>query len=157
LANHPHVKIGSLTSRSDERIAAADLVPSLGKANELWVEKFNLGKLVRSSEVVFITLPHTLAMKVAGELYEREKIVIDLSADFRLSRADVYERWYGERHKRRDLLKVAVYGLPEVYRDRLKGTNFIANPGCYPTGVLLVRYPLVWEDLIRLDSILVDS
>ena len=157
LANHPHVKIGLLTSRSDERIYAGDLVPALGKANDLWIEKFNFGKVVRASDVVFITLPHTLAMKVAGDLYDREKIVIDLSADFRLNRADVYEHWYDERHRRKDLLKVAVYGLPEVYRERIKATNLIANPGCYPTGILLGLYPLVQEDLIRLDSIVIDA
>src|SRR3990167_442075 len=94
LAHHPHVKIGSLTTRSEEKIAARELVPALGKANDLVIEKFNFHKVASSSDVVFITLPHTLAMTVAGDFYDKGKVVIDLSADFRLRRADVYEEWY---------------------------------------------------------------
>ena len=157
LARHPHVKIGSLTTRSEERMYARDLVPALGKANDLVIEKFNFHKVASSSDVVFITLPHTLAMKVAGEFYDEEKVVIDLSADFRLHRADLYEKWYQERHKRKDLLKEAVYGLPELFREQIKTCNLIANPGCYPTGSILGLYPLLQNDFIKRDSIIIDA
>ncbi|MBI4395138.1 MAG: N-acetyl-gamma-glutamyl-phosphate reductase [Candidatus Omnitrophica bacterium] len=157
LARHPHVKIGSLTTRSEEKIDARDLVPALGKANDLVIEKFNFKKVARDSDVVFVTLPHTLAMKVAGDFYDEEKIVIDLSADFRLHRADLYEDWYQERHSRKDLLKEAVYGLPEIYREQIKHANLIANPGCYPTGAILGLYPLLKADLIKHDFIVIDS
>ena len=157
LARHPHVKIGSLTTRSENRIYARDLVPALGKANDLVIERFNFHKVASHSDVVFITLPHTLAMKVAGDFYDHEKVVIDLSADFRLHRADVYEKWYQERHGRKDLLKHAVYGLPEVYREEIKNSNLIANPGCYPTGTILGLYPLLKNDLVKRDSIVIDA
>ena len=157
LSRHPHVKIGCLTTRSEEPAYARDLVPGLGKANDLVIEKFNFKKVVSNSEVIFVTLPHTSAMKVAGDCYDQDKIVIDLSADFRLRRADPYQTWYEERHKRKDLLKVAVYGLPEIYRERIKATNLIANPGCYPTGAILGLYPLLKSDLIRRDSIVIDA
>ncbi len=157
LSHHPHVKIGSLTTRSEEKIYARDIVPALGKTNDLVIEKYNFHRVVKSSDVVFMTLPHTLAMKVAGEFYDEDKIVIDLSADFRLKRADVYQNWYQEKHQRKDLLKHAVYGLPEVNRDLIKRSNLIANPGCYPTGSLLALYPLVKEDLIKRDSIVIDA
>ena len=157
LTHHPHVKIGSLTTRSEDKIYARDLIPTLGKSNDLVIERFNFHKVVSNSDVVFITLPHTLAMKVAGDFYDKGKVVIDLSADFRLRRADVYERWYQERHSRKDLLKHAVYGLPEVYREEIKNSNLIANPGCYPTGALLGLYPLFKNDLIKRDSIVIDA
>lgn len=157
LARHPHVKIGSLTTRSEERIYARDMVPALGKTNDLVIEKYNFQKVVKNSDVIFITLPHTLAMKIAGEFYDEDKIVIDLSADYRLKRADVYQDWYQEKHQRKDLLKEAVYGLPEVNRELIKKSNLIANPGCYPTGSLLALYPLLQNDLIKRDSIVIDA
>lgn len=157
LAHHPHVKIGSLTTRSDEKIYARDIIPALGKTNDLVIEKYNFQKVARNSDVVFMTLPHTLAMKIAGEFYDEDKIVIDLSADYRLKRADVYQEWYQEKHHRKDLLKRAVYGLPEVNRDLIKSANLIANPGCYPTGSLLALFPLIKGDLIKRDSIVIDA
>lgn len=157
LSHHPHVKIGSLTTRSEEKIYARDMIPALGKTNDLVIEKYNFQRVLKNSDVVFITLPHTLAMKVAGEFYDEDKIVIDLSADYRLKRADVYQDWYGEKHQRKDLLKEAVYGLPEVNRELIKKSNLIANPGCYPTGSLLALYPLLREDLIKRDSIVIDA
>ena len=157
LSHHPHVKIGCLTTRSEEKIYARDMVPALGKTNDLVIEKYNFQKVVKNSDVVFVTLPHTLAMKIAGEFYDEDKIVIDLSADYRLKRADLYQDWYQEKHQRKDLLKEAVYGLPEVNRELIKKSNLIANPGCYPTGSLLVLYPLLREDLIKRDSIVIDA
>ena len=157
LVRHPHVKIGFLTTRSEEHVYARDLVPQLGKANDLVIEKFHFRKVAKHSDVVFLTLPHTLAMGIGGDFYDEGKIVIDLSADFRLERSAVYEEWYHEKHKRKDLLKHAVYGLPEVYREPLKKTNLIANPGCYPTGALLGLHPLIKNDLIKRDSIVIDS
>ncbi|OGW87574.1 MAG: N-acetyl-gamma-glutamyl-phosphate reductase [Omnitrophica bacterium RIFCSPLOWO2_01_FULL_45_10b] len=157
LARHPHVKVGTLTTRSEERIRARDVVPTLGKANDLVIEKFDFRKVLRNSDVVFITLPHTLAMNIAGDFYKHDKIVIDLSADFRLRHAKIYEQWYGERHEQKKLLKFAVYGLPEIYREQIKHANLIANPGCYPTGAVLGLYPLLKNDLIQRDSIIIDS
>ncbi|MBI3999723.1 MAG: N-acetyl-gamma-glutamyl-phosphate reductase, partial [Candidatus Omnitrophica bacterium] len=138
-------------------IYARDLVPTLGKNSGLAIEKFNFKKVAQSSDVVFLALPHTTSVKVAGDFFDREKVVIDLSADFRLQQASAYERWYGERHKRKDLLRKAVYGLPEVYRNHIREKNLIANPGCYPTGAILGLYPLIQEDLIERNSIVIDS
>jgi N-acetyl-gamma-glutamyl-phosphate reductase len=157
LARHPHVKIGFLTTRSEERVYARDLVPALGKASDLVIEKFHFQKVVKHSDVVFLTLPHTLAAEVGGDFYDEGKIVVDLSADFRLVKPALYEEWYHEKHKRKDLLKHAIYGLPEIFREEIKKANLIANPGCYPTGALLGLYPLIRSDLIKRDSIVVDS
>ena len=157
LSKHPHVKIGSLTTRSDDAIPARELVPTLPKSSHLIIEKYNFHKVAKISDIVFITLPHTLAMKVAGEFYDEDKIVIDLSADYRLRKATLYEDWYKEKHQRKDLLKRAVYGLPEVNREQIRTANLIANPGCYPTGSVLALYPLLKDGLIKEDSIVIDA
>ena len=157
LARHPHVKIGCLTTRSEAPTYARHLVPALGKSIDLVIEKFDFRKVVKHSDAVFLTLPHTLAMKAAGDFYDQDKVVIDLSADFRLSRPEVYEKWYGQRHSRKSLLRHAVYGLPEIYREKIKQANLIANPGCYPTGAILGLYPLLKNGLVKPDSIVIDA
>ena len=157
LDKHPHVKIAHLTTRSDEKIKASSLVPTLSKANDYLIEKKSLKEIARDSDVVFLALPHTSAMEVARDLLKQQKIVIDLSADFRLKSIKVYEQWYGAKHTQSVLLRQAVYGLPEVYRLRIREANLIANPGCYPTGVILGLYPLIREKLINFDSIISDS
>ena len=157
LARHPHAKIAHLTTRSDEKIKASSIVPSLGKANDYTIQKKNLRDVAEDSDVIFLALPHTSAMDVAGDLLKKKKIVIDLSADFRIKSPKIYQAWYGERHTQKNLLKQAVYGLPEIYRLNIADANLIANPGCYPTSVILGLYPLVQERLIELDSIISDS
>ncbi len=157
LARHPHAQMNCLTSRSEEELDAQDLVPALGKKTKLVVEKFNLKKVIHSSEVVFLALPHTLSMKVAGELFDAGKIVIDLGADYRLQNSALYQTWYGHSHERKDLIRKAVYGLPELYRKEICKSNLIANPGCYPTSVILALAPLLQANLIEQDSIVVDS
>ncbi len=157
LVKHPQIKIGCLTSRSNEQISVRDMIPSLGLADDLVVQKFDFKKMSKISDVVFLTLPHTAAMEFGGKFFDEGKIVIDLSADFRLKKPQTYERWYHEKHLRSDLLKEAVYGLPEIYRERVRESNLIANPGCYPTGTTLGIYPLLKAGLIKTDGIIVDA
>ena len=157
LSRHPYVKIGFLTTRSEEPIDARRLVPTLGKTSQLKIETYHFKKVAQASDVVFLTLPHTTAMNVASDFFRLGKLVIDLSADFRFSRADVYETWYGEKHTCKRLLKDAVYGLPELNREKIRTSNLIANPGCYPTGAILGLYPLLESNLIERDSIVIDA
>jgi N-acetyl-gamma-glutamyl-phosphate reductase len=133
------------------------LIPDLPKGSGLKLENFRFGKVVAESDVVFITLPHTEAMEIGSKLYQKGKIVIDLSADFRLRDARIYERWYHVKHRSRNLLRRAVYGLPEIFREELREANLIANPGCYPTGAILGLKPLLEWKLIENDSIVIDS
>lgn len=157
LVRHPQVKIGCLTSRTENGLPVRELIPSLDKSDQHVIEQFNFKRVLAASDVVFLTLPHTSAMKFGGDFYEKGKIVIDLSADFRLKNAKIYEHWYQERHLRKSLLKQAVYGLPEVYRDQIRSADLIANPGCYPTGAALGIYPLLTEGLIDKSSIIIDA
>ncbi len=95
-------------------------------------------------------------MKYAPEFLRRGKKVIDLSADYRLP-ANLYEKWYGAGHSDKDNLKEAVYGLPELYRDKISKAQLIANPGCYPTSIILPSAPLIESGVVKLDTIIADS
>lgn len=157
LAGHPHVEFGCLTTRGEEKIPARNLVPALGKRDDLFVEPFDFEKVIEKSDVIFLTLPHTSAMEFVPQFYKKKKIVIDLSADFRLKNFKTYEKWYGLKHTGRTFLKHAVYGLPELYREEIRKSNLIANPGCYPTGAALGLIPLLQSRLIGTDSIVIDA
>lgn len=95
-------------------------------------------------------------METAGILYEKGARIVDLSADFRMADPSDYEQWYGE-HKRIGLLAEAVYGLPEIYRERIRGARLVANPGCYPTSIILGLLPLLKAGLVSHEGIIADS
>ena len=157
LARHPQVKISSLTTRSEEPVSVDKLIPSLPKNHGLKLETFSMVKVASTSDVIFLALPHTQAMDVANDFYKAGKIVIDLSADFRIKQAKLYEVWYGHKHSKKELLGDAVYGLCEAFKPQIKKAQLIANPGCYATSILLGLKPALESKLVDLDSIVVDS
>lgn len=157
LAVHPNVKIEHLTTRGEESIPARNIVPGLAKSQNLVIKKTANKDILRDSDVIFLALPHTMAMETAAELLKEGKVVIDLSADFRLRSIKNFEDWYKAEHTQKKLLSKAVYGLPELNRSEIRKTNLIANPGCYPTGAALGLLPLLKEKLIDLHSIIIDS
>src|SRR5207248_851340 len=109
----------------------------------LYCHQFNIKDTVEKCDVVFLALPHTESMKVAGKLLKAGLKVIDLSADYRLKKPLVYETWYGCKHADTKNLSKAIYGLPELFRQKIKGATFVANPGCYPTAAILGLAPLI--------------
>ena len=157
LLRHPNVRIAALTTRQKENIPLRKLIPTLAKEVDLEIRPFSLNQIKREADVVFSCLPHTEAMRLVKTLYEAGKIVIDLSADFRLRDAQQYESWYGLKHVAPGFLKKAVYGLTELYRAQIKKSRLIANPGCYPTGVILGIAPLLKRKLIDSESIVIDA
>ncbi len=110
-----------------------------------------------SVEAIFCCLPHGAAMPKAAAAQAAGARVVDLSADFRLRDPAVYEEWYKVAHSAPDLLPAAVYGLPELYREAIRGAGLVANPGCYPTSVLLALYPLLKAGVVADGSIIADS
>ncbi|WP_047808751.1 N-acetyl-gamma-glutamyl-phosphate reductase [Desulfosporosinus acididurans] len=108
-------------------------------------------------DVLFCALPHGLTASRARGFLDRKIKVIDLGADFRLNSAQVYEEWYKLKHPDVDLLGQAVYGLPELYREKIKGQSLIANPGCYPTATLLALVPLLKEQLLQTEMLVIDA
>ena len=108
-------------------------------------------------DVLFCALPHGLTAERTSAFLARKMKVIDLGADFRLNSAEVYEEWYKIKHPATELLKEAVYGLPELYRELIRGQSLIANPGCYPTATLLALVPLLRQKLLQTRNLIIDA
>jgi len=149
LVCHPKVKITSLSAKIDKPVPIDKLFPSLkGKIN-LVCEEYNFDKVAKDADLVFLAVPHGVAMKLTPPLLKKGKIIIDLSADFRLKDSSLYPEHYNFTHRTPKLLAEAIYGLPEIYREKIKKATLIANPGCFPTSVILGVLPLIrnnWLD-----------
>jgi len=156
LIGHPDTDVVTITSRKFKNVAVSEVYPAFAGITNLRFADSSPENLVSSCEVVFLALPHGEVMKVAPEFVAAGMKVIDLSADFRLKDVSVYETWYA-KHAAPDLVKKAVYGLPELYRDDLKNAQFVANPGCYPTSIILGVAPLLKYGCINTSSIIADS
>lgn len=147
LAVHPHVKLTVITSRGDAGTPVSDMFPNLRGYVDLAFSDPATANLT-DCDVVFFATPHGVAMSQAQTLTAAGVKVIDLAADFRLQDTAVFEQWYKMPHSCPDILKGAVYGLPELFRSQIKHAQVIGNPGCYPTTVLLGLAPLLEQGLI---------
>jgi len=156
LLNHPEVEIRALTSEKMAGRRFDEVFPAFQGKVDLPLEPLDPEKLAGKVKLAFLCLPHQKAMDVAKVLHDQGTMVVDLSADFRLSAAEVYEAWYGI-HRCHELLKEAVYGLPELHREAIKQAKLVANPGCYPTSCILGLAPLIKEKSIDLKTIHCDA
>ena len=156
LCNHPNINIKSLTSRRYSEISYSDVYPSMKGVCDIVCEDFDPKVQAEISDIIFLALPHKLSMKVVKQLYQYNKKIIDLSADFRFKSIEKYESVY-EKHIAPDLLEGSVYGLCEIFYEKIKKSALIGNPGCYPTSVLLPLIPLINEKLIDAEAIIIDS
>jgi N-acetyl-gamma-glutamyl-phosphate reductase len=147
LVDHPQMELAVVTARQAVGKPVTDLFPSLRGRCQLWFQEYDPGVLAKQVEVVFTALPHKAAIEVVAGLAAAGLRVVDLSADFRFLDAALYEAWYQE-HSRPDLLDLAVYGLPEMNRDRIAAADIVGNPGCYPTAALIGLVPLFREGLV---------
>ncbi|MDC0931208.1 N-acetyl-gamma-glutamyl-phosphate reductase [Methylophilaceae bacterium] len=156
LLNHPHVEIYQITSRKDKGKRVDEIYPSFrGILNNIFVSPEDAD--LKNVDIVFFATPNGIAMNYADSLISDGKIVIDLAADFRIKDKDVWEKWYGMKHKSPNLIDQAVYGLPEINRDIVKKSKLIANPGCYPTAIQLALIPLLKKKLINPTNIIADA
>ncbi|MEY4262101.1 MAG: N-acetyl-gamma-glutamyl-phosphate reductase [Pseudomonadota bacterium] len=142
LVKHPHVTIQVVTSRAEAGLSIATLFPSLRGLIDLKFEDPKAANLT-NCDLVFFATPNGIAMQEVPALLKAGVKVIDLAADFRLKDANVWEKWYNMPHSCSDLLKEAVYGLPEMNREKIKKASLVANPGCYPTAIQLGFIPLI--------------
>ena len=156
ISNHPKAKLCAVTSNSYNGKSLADIFPSMRGFENLICEELDIKLLSKKVDVMFLALPHKVSMTHVPALLEHKVKVVDLSADYRFTDAKAYESAYQE-HTSKHLLKKSVYGLSEIYRDRIKTSNLVGNPGCYPTSILLPLLPLLKEGLIRSDGIISDS
>ena len=156
LALHPRVGIQRVTSEQYAGKALADVYPAFHGRLDLRLEELDRAKLADGVDVVFSCLPHGAAAATVVEALKQDVVVIDLSADFRLRDAEDFRRWYGV-HPAPHLLAEAVYGIPELWRERIRSARIIAAPGCYPSGALLGLVPLVHAGVVGEGPIVVDS
>ncbi len=156
LSAHPHVTISALTSESYAGREYSSVYPGYLKRDLPRLEPLVPNAITSKADIIFTALPHKTAMRVIPALLKRGKRVIDLSADFRFKSQKTYEQWYQE-HSAPALLARAVYGLPELHRSAIKKAKLVANPGCYPTSIILPLIPLLHQGLITTSSIIADS
>jgi N-acetyl-gamma-glutamyl-phosphate reductase len=154
---HPNVVLTGVTS---ERLAGEPLgrvYPHLRGLSDLTFHDLDAAWLADAADVVFLALPHLESQRVVPVLRGQGRKVIDLSADYRLRRADDYVTWYRSDHLDPAGLAEAVYGLPELHRKAIAGASLVAAPGCYPAGAILATAPLLKRGLARLDGIVIDG
>jgi N-acetyl-gamma-glutamyl-phosphate reductase len=156
LTAHPQVELAAITSRAEAGRRVDDLFPNLRGHCALEFTPPDLSAL-GACDVVFYATPHNVAMQMVPELLETGTRVIDLSADFRLRDAELWARWYGEQHACPELLSEAVYGLPEVNRERIAGARLVACAGCYPTAVQLGFIPLLKAGVIDTSTLIANA
>ena len=158
LIGHPQVAISKIiSSEKSAGRGITELFPHLTSLLSLTLETLEPEAIAKQADLVFLALPHTESLKTATRLLDLGIPVIDLSADFRLKDASVYEQWYGISHPSPQRLQEAVYGLPELYRADIQKSRLIAVPGCYPTAAILQLAPLVSHQILEPNSILIDA
>ena len=156
LVHHPRAEVVTISSRSEKEKPVTDVFPSLRGYTELCFSDPGQADL-ESCDVVFAATPNGVAMTHARALMEEGVRLIDLSADFRICDVSEWSRWYQLEHACPELVAEAVYGLPEINRERIRDARLVANPGCYPTSVILGLTPLLEEGLVNPKQLIADA
>jgi N-acetyl-gamma-glutamyl-phosphate reductase len=156
LAQHPDVELRTITSRKEAGIPVSAMFPSLrGHVDLAFTEP--RPEVLRGCDVVFFATPNGVAMNDARVILDAGARIVDLSADFRIRDVAEWEHWYKTKHSAPDLVREAVYGLPEVNREQIRRARLVANPGCYPTATQLGFLPLVEAGVVDLDHLIADA
>jgi N-acetyl-gamma-glutamyl-phosphate reductase len=159
LINHQNVELVHLVSSSYAGKNIAEIFPDFLNKLDKKLISYNLDIVSQDSDLVFTALPHTVSMEITPGLLEKGVKVVDLSADYRIKDSAVYQEWYKKEPNQisKELLLEAVYGLPEIYLNKIKDASLVANPGCYPTSVILGIAPLLKHHFVELVGIIIDS
>lgn len=157
LVNHPRVEVARLFSMEFVGKKIWEAFPRLSKKLDLEVEEYRTDSSLDGCDAVVACVPHRASMGIIGPIVEKGIKVVDLSADFRFADTETYRAAYGAEHERPELLKLAVYGIPELNRDRLRGCPLVAVPGCYPTSAILGAAPLLRRHMVRPRGIVIDA
>jgi N-acetyl-gamma-glutamyl-phosphate reductase len=157
LLEHPNIEIAYLGGQSSAGKPFSDIYPHLEHRFNKEVEPVDVDRIAERCQVVFLSLPNGLAWQITPALLEKGCKVLDLSADYRFFNLDTYQAWYGGDRTDTNIAASAVYGLPELYRDRIQDANLVGCPGCYPTASLLAVAPLLKQGLIAPESLVIDA
>ena len=157
LLNHPGASVTAVTSEKSAGRPITDIFPHLLGLTDLVCEPLDAAAIAKKADLAFLALPHVTAQEAAFRLHGLGVKVVDLSADYRLADPSVYEQWYEHKHQYPDLLKTAVYGLPELHREQVRKAKLVANPGCYPTSAILGLAPAIKKNMMDLATLVIDS
>lgn len=157
LLAHPQVEVVYLGGEGSAGKVFSELYPHFSQATDLVIEPVDVETITQRCQVVFLSLPNGIAYQLVPTLLTRGCKVLDLSADYRFNNLDTYRAWYGSDRDDRAVAETAVYGLPELYRDRIRGAELIGCPGCYPTASLLALAPLLKQGLVVPESVIIDA
>ena len=157
LSGHPDTELVYLASHSYAGKKFSDIYPGMKGVCDQELREDDIKKATENADVIFLSLPAGLASGIVTDEILEKSAVIDLGADFRLHDKEIYETWYKTEHHSPSLLEKAVYGLPEIHREAIKGKRLIANPGCYTTCSIMTLYPLVKAGLVKTDGIVIDA
>lgn len=157
LLGHPRVRITAVTSEKSAGSPVAASFPHLASVLPLSFEALAPDEIATRADVIFLALPHTKSLAPVAACLASGKRVVDLSADYRLKDPALYETWYQTPHLYPNLLREAVYGLPELHRDAIKAARLVASPGCYPTAAILQTAPLAAKGLVIPDTLVIDA
>jgi N-acetyl-gamma-glutamyl-phosphate reductase len=157
LSKHPNVKITGLYGRGSSVEKRLEDVYPCFKYLDLKIKALDTEEIISNCDVVFIALPHAFALGIVPYLFDSGIRIIDLSADFRFNNTGIYEKWYKTTHTARGYIGKAVYGLSEINTTKIKKSQLISNPGCYPTTVILGCTPAIKNDFVDLKGIIIDS
>ncbi len=156
-AAHPYFEIAAVTSEKSAGQSVASVFPNLTGIVHHTFEALAPEALAERADALFLALPHTKSQEPVALCLKAGKLVVDLSADYRLKDVAAYEQWYQAPHTHPSLLREAVYGLPELHRAAIAKATLVASPGCYPTAAILQLAPLFAKGLVQLDSIVIDA
>lgn len=156
LAQHPDVELKAITSRKEAGTPVARMFPSLRRRVDLAFSEPS-ARALAGCDVVFFATPNCVAMSEARAALEGGTRIVDLSADFRIRDVAEWERWYKTKHAAPELIREAVYGLPEMNREQLRRARLVANPGCYPTSIQLGFLPLVEAGVVDVEHLIADA
>lgn len=157
LSNHPDVEVTAATSERSAGMTVREVHGHLPEYSGLVLQPLDREGLLSSADFFFMALPHGASQGAVDFFFRKGKKVVDLSADYRLVDPVQYEQWYMVPHAYRSTLRCSVYGMPELYRAKIKRASLVANPGCFPTGAVLGLYPALKAGAIKTASIIVDS
>ena len=157
LLGHNKTKITSLVDLPEQCGNIDGVFPAIKGRLDMKIEPIDIKKIAQVAEIALCCLPHTVSMKIVPELLKENIKVVDFSADYRITNQKTYEKVYQTEHLDPQNIKNAAFGLPELFRDKIKNAKLVANPGCYPTAAALALAPLLKEKIIALDDIIVNA
>ncbi len=158
LSLHPQVTVSNVVASSkSEGLTVSSLLPNMAKIIDDQISSLDVPMIAKEVDLVFLSLPHTQSLEPVADFLSHNKLVVDLSADYRLQNPQDYEQWYQTNHPHPDILQKAVYGLPEFHRSAISKSQLVAVPGCYPTVAILQLAPFVSRQLIEPNSIIIDA